>query len=364
MMPENCCNYCIGGEFGISADLFLQPVAEQEVLPFGRKFHIYSDTGRSALYVALLEIIKRGGSKEAWLPRYSCDSVLLPFRQLGFSIHFYSMGRDLETLDRLPVRINSATFLFIHYFGKKNYPVTNWLNGLSPEERPLFVIEDCVQAALNGSIGSYGDFAIASYRKFFPQPDGAVLASDIPLAAHLAEPDENFVSERLAAKIVREGGGRPDAFLALLATAEERISNEITPRKMSWLSRYLFMRTDMKQIRRRRRGNWKYLFSRLKAEGLAGVHLFPIYETLEEDEVPLGLPILVDQAIRNDFRSYLMTHNIFCPIHWPLEDEERDAGWTCEHELSASMLTLPIDQRVTEPALDYMIDKMKIFFTR
>jgi hypothetical protein len=358
-------NFYIGGEFGISTDLFLQSVVAQDKRPYGREYHLYTDTGRSAIYIALQEIIRRGGAKVAWLPRYCCESVILPFRLLEFTINFYSMGKNLESPDRLPASMASATFLFIHYFGRKNYTVMNWLKALLPKDRPLFIIEDCVQAALNGNIGNYGDFAIASYRKFLPQPDGALLACDVPISDEmLSESDENFVSERLIAKIVREGGGKSEIFLELLAMAEERIHNVIIPRKMSLLSCFLFHRIDLEEVKRLRKANWEYLSGTLKAESLSNEKLLPLYEAMEEDEIPLGFPILLNKSIRDDFRQFLTSHSIFCPVHWAHREEYGESDWGCERELSASMLTLPIDQRLAEPALDYMIDKIKIFLKR
>jgi len=120
-------NCRIGGEFGISFDFFLQPLKIFNKTAYKKKFHMYLDTGRSALFAALTNIIQQGGNREAWLPYYCCDSVILPFRQLGFKINFYSMGGDLNTPNQLPKRLNEATFLFIHYFGKKNHAVLDWL---------------------------------------------------------------------------------------------------------------------------------------------------------------------------------------------------------------------------------------------
>lgn len=358
-------SFCIGGESGISSELFLQSQVLQDKHLYGKKFQLYTDTGRSAIYIALQEIVRRGGAKVAWLPRYCCDSVILPFRLSGFTINFYSNGKNLETPDKLPTSMASATFLFIHYFGRKNNSIINWLNNLSANERPLFVIEDCVQAALNRDVGCYGDFAIASYRKFLPQPDGAVLACDVPISDELLfEPDENFVSERLIAKIVREGGGGPDVFLDLLAVAEERITNKIIPRKMSMLSHFLLMRTDLEEVKSRRKANWKYLAGLIQTEGLCDGRLFALYNTLDETEVPLGFPVLLNKSTRDELRHFLMTHNIFCPVHWTLREDDEYSGWECECELSASMLTLPVDQRLSEPALDYMIDKIKLFLKR
>jgi len=83
----------IGGEFGLTPTDFLQPEQDDRLLRPSKRHYLYLDTGRSAIYAALLAIILRGGRKEAWLPRYCCRSVLLPFDLLGFRIYFYSVIR-------------------------------------------------------------------------------------------------------------------------------------------------------------------------------------------------------------------------------------------------------------------------------
>ena len=170
--------YRVGGEFGLTPADFLKPVTGTPELP-RKKYCLYLDTGRSAIYVALLNILRQGGKKEAWLPRYCCESVLLPFIHLGFRLYFYSSGPDLNTPAGLPTSLEGKTFLFIHYFGKTNRPVLRYLEKMK-ERGDFFVIEDCVQALLSSDVGTH-DFVVYSYRKFFPQPDGALLASDFPL---------------------------------------------------------------------------------------------------------------------------------------------------------------------------------------
>ena len=70
----------IGGEFEISIEDYLLPnmVTSIDDIYSNKRNHLYFDTGRSALYVALQDIIQRKGKKVAWLPIYTCSSVILP----------------------------------------------------------------------------------------------------------------------------------------------------------------------------------------------------------------------------------------------------------------------------------------------
>ena len=130
----------IGGEFGLTPADFLQPERDDRLLQPRKRHYIYLDTGRSAIYAALLAIIHRGGRKGAWLPRYCCRSVLLPFELLGFRMDFDSTGGDLNSPSGLPARLDGETFLLIHYFGFRNRALSGYLDEMK-QRHSFFVVE-------------------------------------------------------------------------------------------------------------------------------------------------------------------------------------------------------------------------------
>lgn len=368
---NNESTFRMGGEFGITPGHFLQSPQKQGILRSGKKHHLYLDTGRSAIYVALLNIIERGGKREAWLPRYCCPSVILPFEQLGFKVHFYSLGRSLAAPAFLPEKITGATFLFIHYFGKVNRAIIDYLREMKKLQE-FFVIEDCVQALLNPEVGGR-DYAVYSCRKFLPQPDGALLASDFPLGDHQVEPaDEAFISRKLIAKLIRRADD--ERCLDLSAQAEKIVDSSIRPRMMSFVSRCLLARTDAAEIAGKRRANFFYLRDLLRGAGTegygsaslsgSGTEPYPcafLFDSLDEHEVPLGLPVLLPPGRRDDLRDFLKNSRIYCPVHWPLK-EAGHRGWEDEMNLSLSILTLPIDQRYDFTDLDFLFNELAEFF--
>ncbi len=346
----------IGGELELAAELLGAP--ERGDLPALPKPHVARlDTGRSALYAALCEIVRRGGKRRAWLPAYLCASVLAPFRQLDFEVSYYRAGRDLVQPE-FPAQIGSGeVFLFAHYFGKQNKAAAEWLGQL-PRRRELFVIEDGVQASLNASVGSHGDSVITSYRKFLPQPDGALLGADHALHAELAEPDEQFVSAKALGKLLRQYTGNQELYLSLFAQSEQRLERPIVPRRMSWLSRHLMQRTDIAAVAEARRANWAAL-ARLLAGGAAAV--VPLYHGLEPGEVPLGFPVRVGDGQRDALRRHLAERQVYCPVHWDLPHLPEGDAWQDERALSAAVLTLPIDQRMGNEHLQFMVRAIESF---
>lgn len=360
-MPQQSCR--IGGELEIGPEQLAAPVLRHK-LTLPKPFLLWADTGRSAIYLALREIIRRGGKKQAWLPAYCCPSVIAPFAALGFVIRFYSMGPDLQSPAGLPQNLDDGeTFLFIHYFGFRNKPIIDWLNSV-PGNDAVFVLEDCVQASLNSNVGDVGDYAFTSYRKFLAQPDGALLASNTLCESQLGKADEAFVSGRFVGKLLRQFA--PDEmFMHLFEETEKRLDAAIHPAEISWLSGYLMERTDIPAICQARRKNWEEMHQRLANENLTEKWLTPLFkESLGKGETPLGLPVLVHNDQRDKLRNYLRTKSIYCPIHWPLDhlaQQQKDL-FPAENSLSSSMLTLPIDQRLGADAMDYFVECIKDFF--
>lgn len=349
-------SFRIGGDFEILPHMFLQ-APNKNAFKVRQKHHIYLDSGRSSLLIALLKIIELGGAKEAWLPGFACRSVVQPFEQLGFRVNFYSMGDDLQKPKMLPTNLRGSTFLFINYFGKRNDSIINWLKEKKNHSCDFFVIEDCVQAALSEDVGNIGDFVVYSFRKYFPQPDGALLTSNFPLEFKLTPPDEAYVSEKLIGKLIRGQNGDPEEFLAFLNSAEQRLDKFIRPRFTSRLSNFLFERTDFADIACKRRKNWFYLMDSLQEVFSRGI-VSPLFADIGKGEVPLGLPVVVHEGKRDVLRSFLFEKNIFCPVHWPIDIE--DIRWTSEMNLSSSIMTIPLDQRLSEPELQYLADSISM----
>jgi len=348
----------LGGEFEIGPiSLQSKVIATAPNMPM--PYTMSLDTGRSGILVALQDILRRGGRKIAYLPAYCCESVLIPFQQLGFKLRFYSTGKDIATPVGMPSEVEDSTFLYIHYFGMRNDKVTQWLKQARLGAR-FFVIEDCVQASLTSDVGNDGDYAVTSFRKIASQPDGAMLGSRTPLSnSDLRDPDEAFVSQKLVGKFLRYQDALDELYLNLLEESESRLDGSCTPRRTSWASSYLMERTDFSQLAMARRRNWIYLHSLLRE-----IHpelVRPLFKEINDGEVPLGYPVIIAHEFRDQMRMILKERRVFCAVHWPLGAEQEASGWADDIWLSRSLLTLPIDQRMTTDSLDYVADCIRQF---
>jgi len=351
----------LGGEFEISVADFKASIVGLPKAGAPRKHSYLVDTGRSALWLAADAVHRRFGRAEAWLPRYCCESVVEPFRALGYRVRWYAAGGDLASPAGLPAKLSGTAFLYIHYFGRRNAALEKYVAERRRAGDEFAAIEDCAQAALTSGVGAVGDYVVTSWRKLLPVPDGAVLACDVPVDAALAEADEGFVSRRALGKFLRGAGGDDADFLHLFEESEKRLRPD-RPRAISWLSRRLLERVDAKDVGARRRRNWAALARTLKRALPEGCS--PLFSSLADGEVPLGFPIRVPPRRRDALRAFLAKRRMYCPVHWALPEDAHanDGVFAGDLELSRSELTLSVDQRASAADMAALAAAVKTFF--
>lgn len=145
-------------------------------------------SGKVATYWALHDAGVRAGDRVA-VPAYHCPTMIHPIIALRASPHFMPVTEDLR-IDveavRLALGAGVRAVVLPHYFGF-----------LQPDTEPIVracraagvaLIEDCAHAlyARRGSLlpGTWGDYAIASTRKFIAGAEGGALAANGRTLAH------------------------------------------------------------------------------------------------------------------------------------------------------------------------------------
>lgn len=347
----------IGGDFEINDGLlFSHDLAINVCLERHKKSHYaLINSGRSAIYLAIVCALNNKVNKLAYLPYYCCESIITPFEQLGFTIHYYSMGKDLCSPEGLPDNLQSGIFFFIHFFGKKNTLIIDYINFQRRKNNKFIVIEDCVQTCLSSVGGDTGDFCIHSLRKFSAVPDFSMLTFKKHCHYSLLESAEDYVSMRFLAKRIR-AEKQQDVALQLYKESELMVEKECIPRKASWLSSYLSARIDYDEIQKKRRDNWLYL-DKLLSLVLDESVITVLYKKIDSDEVPLIFPLMIHDGKRDHFKQYLASKNIYAPVHWPLNLQANSYSlFEADIAISEKILGLPIDQRLLKIDIERMVE--------
>ena len=115
--------------------------------------------------------------------------------------------------------------------------------------------------------------------------------------------------------------------------AKDLLQEDDAPHQLSAVSRSVLATTGFDAIVRKRRDNAAYLQNNIKDER---VDCFA--PSLIEKATPLYFPIYVKDD-RAKLQKQLASHNIYCPIHWPIPKQvepymDADSTYIYSHVLS------------------------------
>lgn len=289
-------------------------------LPKTEEFHkdaIRLNTGRNCLEY----ILRSRKYRCVFLPYYTCEVILEPFKKLGINYRFYHIDLNFEITEEITLASGEA-LLYTNYFGLKQ----QYVEKLS-ECYGQNLIVDSTQAFFAPHISGIDTFYTC--RKFFGVPDGAYLYTDKTLDIDLNQDvSYNRMSHLLKRIDLSAEDGFPD-----FRKADEGLDGEPIKR-MSRLSQRLMQSIDYNNARRRRHENFNYLNDRLSATN-------QLHHALESEAVPMVYPYYSE---KKGLREKLISHRFFVATYWPNVME-----WTHSGELEClfaqNLLPLPIDQR-------------------
>lgn len=338
-------NQVIGGEFSVDLQRLQYRSCSQNSLD---GVYLYS-SGRSALYHILLDVQKRYGISKVYLPDYLCSSIVIAAEKSQMQVVFYRLNQHLDIdINAFPLNDNEkAAVLIINYFGLKNLrPQIEAIRTISKE---IVIIEDDVQAFYAFySPEILSDYKFTSLRKTFACPDGGLVktGNELPNVTK----SNRFYQYKLAAGILKSMR-KPEyyddeIYLHLFEKGEGLIDDEIE-KGMSDISKETFLKTDLERMSYIRQRNAKQI-----VEGLKSLNIDTIIP-IPESSTPLFLPVWLDD--RNKVRQRMFQHQIFCPVHWPLEGIKIKKGAEmAEHELS-----IIIDQRYTNKEMTRILETLE-----
>lgn len=289
-------------------------------LPQREEYHkdaIRLNTGRNCLEY----ILRTRGYKKVYIPYYTCDVVLEPFKKLGVSYEFYHVDIHLEIRDRFSLKADEA-LLYTNYYGLKQ----RYVEQLAAKVGSKLIIDN-TQAFYAKHIEGINTFYTC--RKFFGVPDGAYLYCDKELDNEI---EQDYSYDRMAHLVKRIDLSAEDGYKDF-RRVDDGLDNQPI-RKMSKLTQRMMQSIDYKAAAKRRRENYQLLHSALGKENNLEL-------SLEDDAVPMVYPYLVPVK---GLREKLIANKVFVARYWPnvLEWAKPD---DIDYLLAAQMLPLPIDQR-------------------
>lgn len=354
--------------------------------------HQLTTSGRAAILLAL-ECVGVGPDDVVLLPTYHCPTMVAPVLTLGARAVFYPIDEaGAPRLDWLQAHAprQAKAMLATHYFG---LPQPMQANRAWCDAHGIALIEDCAHAMFGRSgpraVGGWGDVAIASLTKFFPAPEGGILALNRPdLQLPALTPVPMIQQVKAAADILHMGASHdrltglnglirgvfalrgltrrtrgvqgvpgseahsPDAVDANMSLIDLPLSHRALTRASAWVS----TEVPRQRIVQARRRHYERLLQAL--QGSEGFR--PLMPQLPADSAPYVFPLWV----RTPDPGYLEMRHLGVPVSrwdrlWPgVPALQGDAGVPWSHHV----LQLACHQDLSDQELDAIVAQVRRLF--
>ena len=322
-------------------------LAETHELPLSND-KVYYSLCREALFDIATSYYT--SNKNVLIPAYTCQTVITPFEEAGWNCYYYSIQKSLR-ID-IPhlfevVSKHNPSFVVVHpFYGMDlNGEETVALKELN--DKGVKIVLDLTQCLFSTKRLPFVDFTVASYRKWFPIPDGGYLENNKGLIT-ISQPEiENmeFTDREIAAMYLRgqyfgnEEQRTKTISIRLSKAADNLAERAITPHRMSSVAFNLLQQEDVESNQRSRYTNYTYLFNNIReSEKITKV----CQNLADVTTAPLYFSIYVQS--RTTLQRLLAQDSIYAPVLWPIEDVrvliDEGVKYIYEH-----ILSIPCDQR-------------------
>lgn len=305
----------------------------------------FTFSGRSAIEIALIDILHNTNVNRVYVPSYCCISMLQSFIDKNLKIEFY----DVDLLDKhfkyqYPPKIEpNSIALVMSYFGDNTKAADELIRYF--HEKDVIVIEDITHSMFSDySTARFSDYLVISLRKWFPIPTGGWVGKSNGFLIRKPDLESNHaVKDKIEAmkkkaEFINGYLDNKENFLLQNAKFENDLIHVDRMLQIDDTSMSILEAIDIKSVIKNRKNNCKVLLEKLK--DLDGNALI-LPEIDLEHITPLFLPVFMKSENRDSLRSFLIEKGIYCPVHWP---EVMGAKLGAR----ANELSLICDQRYTE----------------
>jgi len=320
--------------------------------------HNFFLTGRTALDYIIKDMKVNKVVKSVYMPSYCCHSMIQPLIDNGVDVEFYDVIFENGNYTYMMDFETQCDVIFImQYFGYCNETVNEFI--YKYKQLGKIVIEDATHSWMSDRpYNQESNYVFASFRKWTGLPGGAVAIKQDGQFIIEVSKETNFEYIQLRKKastlkkeFIENGIGQKETFLKYFNQAEELLESEYQNYYIQQDLENLIKSLDLVKIKEKRKINAGYLIEGLKE--------FSSIETisLEKEDVPLFVPIIVPHGKRNELRQYLINNDIYCPVHWPISEQHRFHN----KSLYYNSLSLVCDQRYELSDMNRIIETIKDF---
>lgn len=351
-------NHYIGNWYSISPQTFEKSIVKPDL----QNMKFFS-IGREAIFHVLDS--NEFDKKVAVLPNFTCFTVLDPFLQDGWELHFYRYNKDLsvdaEYFYELFKKTNPSVCIFQSLSGMGFLDAENTLIDYAHKNGCMTIV-DQTQDIYGSKDNSSVDYYCASLRKWYPFPDGAYAYSskyNIDKRDDLEENNTYRTSMGLCMFARYLKNVYKDPFFGYLYyfmwtfSVSYIGSLPIKAHTMSDYSRSILSQQDEKLNSDRRIKNFNYIY-----QGIQGLNTIkPAFADIKRlTSVPLSFPVYVKN--RASFCEFLSTNKIYTQLLWekPKYIKNNIALDETSEYIYNHILSLPCDQQYDLNDMQKLVD--------
>lgn len=310
----------IGGYFSLELN-------EKQSYHKGKKL-ISLNTARNCLEY----ILEANDFKLVYIPYFTCEVILEPFKKLNIDYKFYSIDKKLEPFFNFDSLGEGEAFLYTNYFGIKD----SYINKLSTLGINLII--DNAQSYFSLPINGIDTFYSA--RKFVGVSDGAYLFTDKHIKRKL-EKDKSFV--RMDHLLKRIDIGAEQGYASFSENDQNLMRQPI--KRMSKLTERILNSVNYEDVKSKRLENFRFLHQYLKKSNKF------IFD-LNINQIPMVYPYWTKDLT---LKKRLHESRIYCATYWP-NIQKWCKPESLEYRLMDEVVYLPIDQRYGKVEMQLIIN--------
>ncbi|MDR0723292.1 MAG: hypothetical protein LBF75_10995 [Treponema sp.] len=300
-------------------------------------------SGRCAMYYCLLDLKQRDDKGVAYLPAYTCETVIAPYKKAGYSLLFYDVSPE-----GLCPQFNRDLIPRISVLGLCGY------YGFSVYDRSFVeacaaagvaVIHDVTHSVFSGDgIEPRADYTAGSLRKWIGIPSGGfAIKRRGTFSLPLLPPEEEHIRGRLAcfaeqARVLRQEGSE-DRVNEIFWDTELRLRRIFDAYDSDGRSADIITCYPFRELYARRRENYAFVLS----QNPFGSRTIPVFPQLDEGVCPSHLALYSKD--RDAAREILKSRGVTSTVYWPFHEEVDLGDFPGARYIYDHIYSVPVDQR-------------------
>ena len=299
-------------------------------------------SGRTAIDLAIQDILLIRKATIVYFPSYCCFSMLDPFIKRNINVKYYNVYFDNELKYDININEECDIFFAMNYFGYTSTNMEEYI--LKFKERGVCIIEDCTQSLLSTKpFSKYSDYVVASLRKWFPVYSGGIsskLNDSFEISKNALIYDKKIfdlsmtamTKKRIYIDFLRDNINNcsddflnkkeilKQDFLSLYNEFNNEIKKNYDNKLIDDKSKEIILNFDIDLLKKRNKNNVKMIYENLKNNKLK----FLIKDYNETEDCLLYVPLYVDKKDLIELKKVIYKNEFYCPSHWPIDDNIND----------------------------------------